>query len=544
MSRSPEPPVFTWSSGASDDGRGSVYRSLLGLCVVAWFASMGQGRVATITVPSGADLQSVLTHARPGDTILLEAGATYVGNFTLPNNSGTDVITVQTASTGLPGDGERISPAFAPRLAKLRSPNSDPAMRTMPGAHHWRLQLIEFPASADGDGEILRLGDGSSAQFSLAQVAHDLRVDRCYIHGDPGKPQKRGIALNSASTTVTGSYVAEIKAVGQDSQAIAGWNGPGPFTITNNYLEAAGENIMFGGADPAIPSLVPSDITIANNQVIKQIGWRAMSWQVKNLLELKNASRVTIRDNTFDYNWQAAQPGFAILFTVRNQDGGCPWCRVERVTFQGNAVRHSAGGVSILGMDDAHPSGQTQSIIIRNNTFADIDNAHWGGSGYFLQLLDAPRDVIVDHNTIVQDHAYGILTMDGPPISGVSVTNNLARRNAYGIIGRDHAPGNDSIAAYLPASVFRSNVIADADAAEYPRDNVFPTSDQFRAQFVSYNDGDYRLVANSAWRKAGTDGADLGAPASVAAATPPSLPFAPVLDVRWGLQRLLDDQFR
>ena len=28
------------------------------------------------------------------------------------------------------------------------------------------------------------------------------------------------------------------------SQAIGGWNGPGPYVISNNFLEAAGENVM------------------------------------------------------------------------------------------------------------------------------------------------------------------------------------------------------------------------------------------------------------------------------------------------------------
>ena len=36
-----------------------------------------------------------------------------------------------------------------------------------------------------------------------------------------------------------------------------GWNGPGPFLIENNYLEAAGENIMFGGNDPSHPAADP-----------------------------------------------------------------------------------------------------------------------------------------------------------------------------------------------------------------------------------------------------------------------------------------------
>ena len=36
------------------------------------------------TVPAGADLQNYINRARPGDVLMLEPGATYVGNFTLP----------------------------------------------------------------------------------------------------------------------------------------------------------------------------------------------------------------------------------------------------------------------------------------------------------------------------------------------------------------------------------------------------------------------------------------------------------------------------
>ena len=68
--------------------------------------------------------------------------------------------------------------------------------------------------------------------------------------------------MNSARTAVVDSYLSNLHEVGADSQAIAGWNGPGPFKIVNNYLEGAGENVMFGGADPRIPNLVPSDIEI------------------------------------------------------------------------------------------------------------------------------------------------------------------------------------------------------------------------------------------------------------------------------------------
>ena len=42
-------------------------------------------RRATIVVRADDDLQAALDRARPGDTLLLEAGATYTGNFVLPD---------------------------------------------------------------------------------------------------------------------------------------------------------------------------------------------------------------------------------------------------------------------------------------------------------------------------------------------------------------------------------------------------------------------------------------------------------------------------
>ena len=63
---------------------------------------------------------------------------------------------------------------------------------------------------------------------------------------------KRGISLNSGRTDILNSYISDIKAVNADSQAIAGYNGTGPFRIVNNYLEGAGENVIFGGSDPAV----------------------------------------------------------------------------------------------------------------------------------------------------------------------------------------------------------------------------------------------------------------------------------------------------
>ena len=90
---------------------------------------------------------------------------------------------------------------------------------------------------------LLRVGNGDEKSLSL--LPHDFEIDRVYIHGDPTVGSKRGIALNGVNVTVKNSYISGFKSDWQDTQAVCGWNGPGPFSIVNNYLEAAGENVFF-----------------------------------------------------------------------------------------------------------------------------------------------------------------------------------------------------------------------------------------------------------------------------------------------------------
>jgi len=488
---------------------------LLLLCaagvVVAAFAD-----TATVTVPAGGNLQEAIDRARPGDVLVLEPGATYVGNFILPAKQGDQYITIRTAGEGdgLPRPGQRVLPVHAARLAKIQSPNSDPALRTAIGAHHWRLQLLEFLPTRNGAGDIVRLGDGSAAQHDLSQAARDLAMDRCYVHGDPAAGQKRGIALNSASTTITNSYISEIKAMGQDTQAIAGWNGPGPYTIENNYLEAAGENFILGGSDPPIASLIAQDVVFRRNHLSKPITWRSQGWQVKNLFELKNARRVLVEGNLMEYVWQEAQVGYAILLTPRNQDGKAPWVRVEDVTIRKNLIRHAGGGIQIIGEDSNFPSGSTSRVRLADNLFYDIDARQWGGTGAFALIGEGPSDIAIEHNTVSQSGhiilAYGGTKQDPKPVAGFVFRDNLVRHNEYGVLGADRAIGDDTLHAYFPGAVFQSNMVAGGDGQRYPKGNTFIRADEFDSRFVNAAGGDYRL-RNDAPRATASDGRDIGA---------------------------------
>ncbi len=467
----------------------------------------------TIAVPAGGNFQAALDAAKPGDVITLEAGATFNGPFRLPNKPGSGWIVVRTSApdSSLPPPETRVNPSYAGVMPKLVAASGS-VIGTAPGAHHYRFIGIEIqPRNGVFLYNLVQLG---AAETAVENLPHHIIFDRCFLHGDPKKGTRRGVAMNARDVAVIDSYLADFKEAGADSQAIAGWNGPGPFKIVNNYLEGAGENVLFGGADPSIPNLVPSDIEIRRNQFTKPLSWKVgdpsyagMPWTIKNLFELKNARRVLVEGNLFEHNWAHAQSGFVILFTVRNQDGSAPWSVVEDVTFAHNILRHGASGINILGRDDKHPSQQTKRILIKNNLFYDIGGVRWGGDGRLLQLLEGTVDVVIDHNTALQTGT--ILMVEGAAHMGFVFRNNIVPHNAYGIIGSGSGVGRPTLTTFFPGGLIRKNVIVGGNAPQYPPDNFFPAS-LSDVGFVDRSRGDYRLAGFSAYKKAGTDGKDLG----------------------------------
>jgi hypothetical protein len=477
---------------------------------------------ATLTVNAGGDLQAAIDAARPGDTILIAAGAVFTGNYTLPAKGGTAYITIRSAASdaSLPAAGARIDPSYAAALPKIRSTQNGPAFRTIGAASYWRLQFLEIlPSVSTSAANLLELGTTGPWQTSLSQVPHHLVVDRCYIHGNPSYAQRRGIALNSGDTQIIGSYISDIKGESLDTQAIAGWNGPGPYLIENNHIEAAAENILFGGSDPAIPNLVPSNITIRRNLITKPIAWITAAWTVKNLIELKNADTVLIEGNIIENNWAAGQQGYALMFTPRNQENTAPWTVVQIIVIQNNIIRHVGAVLNILGYDNNATSRQTANIYVRNNLMYDISTAYSTpanpANGWFAVIGNGPRDIVIDHNTIDNDGNDTIAFYEAlrwpatTQIPGVVITNNLLRDNAYGIFGANSQEGSVSLNMYAPGAVVLRNAIAGADS-RYPAGNDFPTLAQWIADFVNRAAGDYRLVSTSRSRAAGTDGKDIG----------------------------------
>ena len=539
--------VFTTLSPASPNG--------VALPAVWVDTTMPASSGAVYNVASGGDLQAALNQARPGDTIMLQAGATFVapsGGFVLPpkNNPNQLWVTVRTsAGTNLPAPGVRVGPENAPSMPKILSPDTGAALATETGAGagtvaYWRIIGVEISvtpsalpdANASGapaNTGLLRLGD--PYETSLQNVPHHLVVDRCYIHGGPTVNTIRGVNLNSAYSAVIDSYLSDFHGVQWESQAIAGWNGPGPYCIVDNYLEGASENVMFGGADPKIQNLIPSDIEISHNHFFKPTAWRVSSpgylgyhWNVKNIFELKNASRVLIDGNIFENCWADGQIGYAISIKSSNQDGAAPWSETADVTFQHNMVRNAAIGVQVAARDNTWTVQVTARIEIANNVFENINSAATGGSGTLVRIIgqnapaglasSGPSNVTVDHNTgFVSSNNYGKMIEVDDVSPNFVFTNNIFDYCSYGAKGDGTADGNQTLSTYFPGIVFLRNCAVGnstgaANFSSYPG-NYFPPA-WSSVQFVNYKGGlggDYHLLPGSPYKNAGTDGADLGA---------------------------------
>ena len=475
------------------------------------------------TVAPGADLQAALDVARPGDEIVLEANQRYSGNFVLPGKTGAGWITLRSSAMNrLPAEGVRVRPEHAEAMPKIVSPNDRPALAATPGAGFYRLVGIEI-LPAEGVDYSFGLVSLGGEQTSIAQSPHDFIFDRVFVHGHAHAALKRGFALNSAATVIANSRVADCHVAGQDAQAIGGWTGPGPYKIINNYLEGSGENVMFGGADPSVPDLVPADIEIRGNHFFKPLAWRqgepgfaGERWTVKNLLELKNARRVWIEGNLLEYSWVHGQVGFALLLTPRNQGGKAPWCTVEDVTFVNNIVRHCSSGISILAEDDNHRSDTAKRLLFRNNLFEDINPTRFGGDGRLLQLISPRRPVaelILERNTMLhrgRGNTFICLDGKGKVISEFGFRGNIVTRGQYGIHG-SRAMGKAGLEAYCDGfEMTRNLIIGPGDAEAWPEGNsVASTIDAVR--FEDSPAGNYRLSPQSPFRSLASVGVDMEA---------------------------------
>jgi hypothetical protein len=501
----------------------------------------GSNCIRSVPFGNAEAFQSAINAATCGDTIILAAGSTYSGNFTIPATSCTSnsgwIEIVSSGVAGLPASGNRVSPSNAANMPTISTPNVSPALAFLPGSNHWRIIGCEITTSYAGSNTLYWLigmglqSDNSTWVTTIAQLPAFIILDRTYVYGSPVTPIQHGIYANTQAFALVDSYCDEIVDSGADAQCVVSVNGNGPFLIQNNFLQASGENILFGGADPAIKNLIPSDIAIIGNLIQKNTAWRGLVSDVKNLLELKNAQRVLVDGNVMQYTWTGAQYE-AIIYRSVNQSGACTWCSVLDVTTTHNIISHAPVALvlaPIQGPVSTNDSVPTGRVLFQNNLITDIDKNTWGGGYYgyvfIIDTNDPPNmhDVILDHNTAFVDNAAMDLnyTNSGDQVTNAQLTNNLLDQGTGGYVSQAGAP----VSSFFNGTyIFNDMALLNSTRTSagypsgypgYPRSGTLFSS-LSTVGFTSYSgtdpnlNGNFQLTSGSAFHNAGTDGRDIG----------------------------------
>ncbi len=457
---------------------------------------------ATITVKAGGDFQAALDRAKPGDTILLEAGATFKGAFKLPNKAGSEFITIRTSASDsqLPPADTRLDPkkyaAVLPTI--ISNVRGAPALLAVDGAHHYRFIGVAFGPTIEGFYNIIQIGSGEEKR--IADLPHHIEFDRVYIYGDPKYGQRRGIAANGRFLKIINSHISGIVREGEESQAIAMWATDGHIEIINNYLEAAAENILFGGAENQL-KLVAGDCIVRDNWMNKPLEWRDTKWVVKNFFEIKSGRRIKVENNLFTNNWVMGQEGTGILFFPASDSG--EQAVVEDIEFTNNIVRGSSSAVNIVGQE----AQGGRNLTIRNNVFEDINSKKYGGRGFFIKSTTFDK-VTIENNTVIHDGSIAIAY--NKPLTNFVFRNNIVFQNEYGFFGDGIGSGKIALAQHFPKAVLTNNIIIGGDSATYGNTNFFPTS-ILQIGFVNPDANDYRLSEKSPYLTRGFDGKQIGA---------------------------------
>jgi hypothetical protein len=514
----------------------------------------GQDRI----VGEGGNLQAALDAAVPGDAVTVQAGATFSGKFWLRAKAQTWTTTVLAAvglakpkvvwlrsstwQTSLPPVGTRVTKADAPKMPRLIN-SGEATLIAEVGASNYFLTGLEITTgwtngTVDNSWGLVTLGIdpvSGGAITTLAGLPDNIILDRVWIHGTTAGSNRRGITANTRSFAVVDSIIDEIHSYGKDSQAVGGWNADGPIKLINNDLSAAGEVVMWGGADASIANLTPTDFEIRGNLFhwpsewhapVPSVGdpgspnWNGSQWSLKNLFEMKHGKQMIISGNVFD-GWWASGQVCPLMITVRNQSGTNPWATVRDLKFDDNIVRNIGPGTcafNMFGRDNPGSGGgvseQTVRVQVVNNYISMTGSPALTSA---FRILGGTDSTWIENNTLEMNKDSTLLSLDrgNGPNTNMVYRNNIGALGRYGVACTNTGSGDPALNACAPGVDFRGNLIygpyptsggADPNTLSGHPGNFYPAN--YAA--VGIDPSTHLLAAGSAWKGKATNGGDSG----------------------------------
>lgn len=280
--------------------------------------------------------------------------------------------------------------------------------------------------------------------------------------GDPKLGQHHGIMAHGQGGRYLEVYVDDCGRVGQDAQALIGFDGTRDLRVEGSYFGGAGQSVMFGGGDSTSPEAMPRDIVIRGCELGKNPAWYGLGWQMKCALELKAVDGFVGEDLICSYAGVGeGQAAYSILITPRNQNGKANWTVVRNVRLERVKCTIAGGGVSILAQDNNHPTGVTENVVLRDVAFLELDplgivsTPKYKGSGRVINIDGACKNLTFERVT-----AQGINLRAGLYVKGATTGLVVSDLKLPGGVGYpfkvdNGGVGPKAVQALMPDAVVR-----------------------------------------------------------------------------------------
>lgn len=210
------------------------------------------------------------------------------------------------------------------------------------------------------------LGDGN-VSTQISDIPHHFIVDRCWIH-----PYDQGDVLNTQNSAIHGisgscNYLAVINSridniiSSFDNQCIHTNESQGNWYISNNYLEAACENIMIGGG--GVSSFLqqsPQNIVVANNYFPKRLAWVPNRFDASIAGTVMTVSTAPVMGNTLAPGQYITGSGFSGGFANNTQI-------IQQITGTAGGVGTYTVSISQTVASRQTWARQAQSLAVKNS---------------------------------------------------------------------------------------------------------------------------------------------------------------------------------
>ena len=378
----------------------------------------------------------------------------------------------------------------------------------------------------------LTTGEGPYAFWNNTMIATSENFN---IAGGPTELNSATIS-NATTTSASLSNVTNLELDENIALPVGGTYGP----VQSTVVRAINGNTVSFDAIPTAPDnggsakwgATPSYIEFRGNYLYKPLkwwpqhpSWNGITYQIKNLWETKFSRYVVVDGNVMENSWIADQ-AYAIVLTVRNQNGGESAAAVVReMQWSNNIIRNAGAGINILSDDYFGATQRASDITFRNNLFQNV-GSNFDATGAAHMLINMQNSnvrlkrIFLIHNTHdngTPDNTNGMIT-DFGETGGADESmwlNNVHQHGGYGF--RSNANTSDSevnIRRFLPnggPAVWNKNLVANIGNSIYPARprGIYP-SGSWPAMFVNYAEGDFTLTDRNPGKNAAADGTDMG----------------------------------